>query len=161
MISPEVLRRYPYFAGLPEDALKQVAMLSEQRPFKAGARLFEESAAFKAGARLYEKGEEAKELMILVSGQVDLVTELSGGKEAVVASLVPGDLMAKSSMIEPYQLTVSGVATRDGSLITIDAAGLRAFCRDNPEVGFAVITQIARLLLDKLQSTQVQLAANP
>ncbi|MCJ7511417.1 MAG: Crp/Fnr family transcriptional regulator [Anaerolineales bacterium] len=161
MISPETLRRYPYFAGLPEEALKQVAMLSEQRPFKAGEHLFEESAAYKAGARLYEKGQEAKELMILVSGEVDLVTELSGGKEAVVASLVPGDLMAESSMVEPYQLSVGGVATREGSLIVIDAVRLRNLCQSDPAVGYLVILQIARLLLDRLQSTQVQLAANP
>ena len=161
MISPETLRRYPYFAGLPEEALKQVAMFAEQRSFKGGERLFEESAAFKAGARLYEKGKEAKELLILVSGEVDLITELSGGKEAVVASLVPGELMAESSMVEPYQLTVSGLATRDGSLISIDADRLRAYCQENPAAGYAVMSQIARLLLDKLQSTQVQLAANP
>lgn len=161
MISPEILRRYPYFAGLSEDALKQVAMLAEQRPFKAGERLFEESAAFKAGARLYEKGEEAKELMILVSGEVDLVIELSGGKEAVVASLVPGELMAESSLIEPYQLTVGGVATRAGSLIAIDAQGLRELCRADPQTGLALMSQIARLLLDKLQGMQVQVAANP
>jgi CRP/FNR family transcriptional regulator, cyclic AMP receptor protein len=161
MISPETLRRYPYFAGLPEDALKQVAMLSEQRPFKAGKRLFEESAAYKAGARLYEKGAEARELMILVSGEVDLVAELSGGKEAVVASLVPGDLMAEAAMVAPYHLAVGGVATRDGSVIVINAAALREFCQSDPAVGYAVMSQIARLLLDRLQSTQVQLAANP
>jgi CRP-like cAMP-binding protein len=161
MISPETLRRYPYFAGLSDEALKQVAMLAELRPFKAGQRLFEESAAFKAGARLYEKGEEAKELMILVSGEVDMATELSGGKEAVVASLVPGDLMAESSLVEPFQLTVSGVATRDGSLIAIDAVALRELCHADAKIGFALMSQVARLLLDKLQSTQVQLAANP
>jgi CRP-like cAMP-binding protein len=161
MVSPEILRRYPYFAGLPEEALRQVAMLAEQRAFKAGERLFEESAAFKAGARLYEKGEEAKELLILVAGEVDLLTELSGGKEAVVASLVPGELMAESSLVEPYQLTVSGVATRDGSLITFDARRLRELCRSDPQTGFTLMSQVARLLLDKLQSTQVQLAANP
>ena len=161
MISPETLRRYPYFAGLSEDALKQVALISEQRSFKSGDRMFEESAAFKAGARLYEKGEEARELMILVAGEVDLVTELSGGKEAVVASLVPGELMAESSLVEPYQLTVGGIATRDGSLIAIDAVALRALCHADPPTGFVLMSQVARLLLDKLQSSQVQLAANP
>ena len=82
MISPEALRRYPYFSQLPEEALKQVAMICEDRSFKAGERLFEESAEMKSSARLYDKGQAAAELMILVSGEVDLVTEMSGGNES-------------------------------------------------------------------------------
>jgi CRP/FNR family cyclic AMP-dependent transcriptional regulator len=159
MISPEALRRYPYFSQLPEEALKQVAMICEDRSFKAGERLFEESAEMKSSARLYDKGQAAAELMILVSGEVDLVTEMSGGNESPVASLVAGDLMAESSMIEPYHLTVSGIAQRDGSMLVIDAAKLREMCEQQPALGFVVMSQVAKVLLGRLQDAQVQLAA--
>ena len=55
MISPETLRRYPHFAGLSEDCLKQVAAISEERSFSAGERIFEESSGYKATARIYER----------------------------------------------------------------------------------------------------------
>ena len=36
MISPEVLRRYPYFAGISEESLKQVAMIADETCVAAG-----------------------------------------------------------------------------------------------------------------------------
>ena len=56
MISPEVLRRYPHFAGVPEDCLKSVAMISDERSFKADETIFQESGEFVGSVKLYEKG---------------------------------------------------------------------------------------------------------
>ena len=36
MISPELLRRYPYFADVSEESLKRVAMISEEQTVAAG-----------------------------------------------------------------------------------------------------------------------------
>ena len=32
MISPEILRRYPYFAGIDDAVLRQLAMIAEEKP---------------------------------------------------------------------------------------------------------------------------------
>ena len=37
MISPEVLRRYTYFAGIGEEGLKQISMIAEEKSIPAGA----------------------------------------------------------------------------------------------------------------------------
>ena len=31
MISPEILRRYPYFAGIDDASLRQLAMIAEEK----------------------------------------------------------------------------------------------------------------------------------
>ncbi|MBC7337778.1 MAG: cyclic nucleotide-binding domain-containing protein, partial [Clostridia bacterium] len=36
MVSPEMLRRYPYFAKISEESLKEIAMMAEERSYPAG-----------------------------------------------------------------------------------------------------------------------------
>jgi CRP-like cAMP-binding protein len=158
MISPEILRRYPHFAGITEDCLREVGLISEEREFKAGEEIFKESGSFLAEARAYERGEEAHFLMLLTKGQVDISLTLGSGKRVIVGSLVEGDLMALSALIPPFHLTASGIAKKDGKLIQFRAAELRALLDDNPELGYRLMKGIARGLMDRLQSTRVELA---
>ncbi len=158
MISPESLRRYPFFAESTDSTLKAIAMSADERPFKAGDRLFEESGSLKAGGRLYEKSQTASHLMIVVKGEVDLTNRLGSGREAIVSTAVAGDLLGLSSMIEPYELTASGLARTDGVLIRIDAARLRQLCEDDHTLGYHLMSQIARELRNRLQHAFSQLA---
>lgn len=146
MISPERLRRYPHCAGAPDDLLKAVAMLAQERPFKAGDRLFEEGAT-------------ATKLMFLDSGEVDIVYRLGDDREVAVETLVEGDLMAWSALLDPYRLTATGLARKDGVAIEIEAEKLRQICQENPSHGFVMMTQVAKTLRDRLSATRVQLAA--
>ncbi len=36
MISPELLRRYPFFGTLSEEQLRQIAMIAEEQTYEAG-----------------------------------------------------------------------------------------------------------------------------
>lgn len=158
MISPETLRRYTHFAGLSEDCLKEVALISKERTFKAGDHIFEESSGYKASARIYEKGEEATHLMILINGEVDIVYSLAGSEQVVVGTLVGGDLMAISALIPPHQLTASGIAKKDGQLIAIFAPELRLLCDEDPVLGYRMMAAAAVATKQRLTDTRVQLA---
>jgi len=146
MISPERLRRYPHCAGAPDDLLKAVAMLAHERHFKAGERLFEEGAT-------------ATKLMFLDAGEVDIVYRLGDDRDVTVDTLVEGDLVAWSALLEPYRLTATGVARNDGVVIELEAEGVRKICQENPVYGFHMMTQVAKTLRDRLNATRVQLAA--
>jgi CRP/FNR family cyclic AMP-dependent transcriptional regulator len=158
MISPEVLRRYPHFAGIGDECLKAVAMISEERDFKAGEEIFTESSSFKATARIYEKGEEASHLMLLTEGEVDIAFTLGSGEKAIVGTLVAGDLMALSALLPPYQLDASGIASSDGKLIQIKAADLRKLCEENTDLGYHLMLGVAKALRSRLLDTRVELA---
>jgi CRP-like cAMP-binding protein len=146
MISPERLRRYAHCAGAPDELLKQVAMLAAETPFDAGQRLFEE-------------GQPARKLLMLESGSADIVHRLGSGKEVVVDTLVAGDLMAWSALLEPYVLTAGAIGREAGRLIAIDGEGMRRICKENPEYGFTMMTEVAKTLRARLEATRVQLAA--
>src|SRR3990172_10569683 len=119
MISPEKLRRYAHCAGAPDELLKQVAMLAEERSFQPRAELFHE-------------GEPARRLMILESGTVDIVHRMPGERNVVVDTLVEGDLMAWSALLEPYVLTASGVARTAGVAAGIDGGGMPNTFQNKP-----------------------------
>lgn len=158
MISSELLRRYPHFAGIEDACLGEVAKLSEEREFKAGEVIFKESSSYLATARIYEKGEEATHLMLLIEGQVDIALTLGTGEKAVVGTLVDGDLMALSALIPPYHLSATGVAKSDGKLIRIKAKALRELLEENPGLGYRLMQGVAKGLMTRLQDTRVELA---
>jgi CRP-like cAMP-binding protein len=158
MISPEILRRYPHFAGIDEACLGEVAKISDEREFKNGETIFEESGSYLATARIYEKGEEATHLMLLVKGKVDIALTLGTGEKAVVGTLVEGDLMALSAMIPPYHLSATGVAKEDGNFIEIEAKALRTLCDENTGLGYRLMQGVAKGIMTRLQDTRVELA---
>jgi len=146
MISPERLRRFAYCAGASDELLKQVAMLASERPFDAGEHLFEE-------------GTSARKLLLLESGSVDIVHTLGSGKAVVVDTLVGGDLMAWSALLEPHMLTATGVGRTAGRLVEINGQALLGLCKENPEYGLTMMTEVAKTLRARLEATRVQLAA--
>jgi CRP-like cAMP-binding protein len=158
MISPEVFRRYPHFAGIEDACLGELGKLSEEREFKDGETIFEESGSYLATARIYEKGEQATHLMLLIEGQVDIALTLGTGEKAVVGTLVDGDLMALSALIPPFHLSATGIAKSDGKLIQIEAEALRNLLEDNPGLGYRLMQGVAKGIMTRLQDTRVELA---
>jgi CRP-like cAMP-binding protein len=146
MISPQELRRYGYFAGVPAEELTALAKISSLRKFKAGERLLEE-------------GQPARHLMIVKSGQVDILYRLGDNREVVAESAVTGDVIAWSAMLAPHRLTASTVGSRDGELIEIDGQKLKAMCDKDASLGYQLMTEIAKGLRERLTGLRVQLAA--
>ena len=146
MISPERLRRYAHCAGASDELLKQVAMIAAERPFDVGERLLEE-------------GGPARKLMLLESGSVDIVHTLGSGKTVIVDTLVGGDMMAWSALLDPHVLTAGGVARTAGRLIAIDGEGMLRLCKEHPEYGLTMMTEVAKTLRARLEATRIQLAA--
>lgn len=149
MISPEQLRRYPFFGGLLAEEFASIAMIAEVVNFPDGATIFRD-------------GEQATRLYVLTSGVVDLVYHIEradGVETSYVGSIVAGEPFGLSALLEPYRLTASGVAQGPVQAIAIDAAGLRALCELSCHLGYTVMRQIARALAERLGFAHVQLAA--
>jgi CRP/FNR family transcriptional regulator, cyclic AMP receptor protein len=146
MISPEVLRRYPYFAGVDEESLKAVAMIADEKSVAAGTQMFRE-------------GDPADSLNIIVRGEVNIQYVLGNGEHRTVDTLVDGDILGFSALVEPYKYTAIGTTSKDTLLVRIEAKKLRGLCNETPILGFKLISQIAKLLAHRLEGARVQLAA--
>ena len=145
MISPEVLRAYPYFAGAGEESLRELAMATEELSFQEGQVLFRE-------------GQTAERLYILIRGEVDIQYELNTGEHRTVDTVVAGDVLIWSALVRPYRTTGLGIARRTSEVIAVDARKLRELCEGDRELGFSLMTEIARATSHRLEGARVQLA---
>ena len=146
MISPEVLRRYPYFGSINVESLKQVAMLADEVTVPAGTQMFNE-------------GDPAQYLYLILRGEVNIQYLLGTGELRTVDTLVDGDLLVWSAMIEPYKTTAVGTATKATQLVRISAPKLRELCDKDPLLGYRLTIEVAKLLAHRLESARIQLAA--
>lgn len=145
MISPEVLRRYPYFAKVGEESLKKLAMIADEQIARAGTVLFDE-------------GDRADKMYIVTDGEVDIQYTLGSGELRTVDTLVAGDLMMWSALVEPYRSTATGSIKKDTKLITLDGTKLRDLCEQDHGLGYRMLLCLTQLLATRLEGARVQLA---
>lgn len=151
MISPEMLRRYPFFAPFNNTEQKEIAMLADEIQVVKDTTLF-------------EAGRQADTLYLLIEGGIDLY-EISEDehdptlrKEFFVGEIDPGEVFAISAVIEPYQLTATARVTAPSRLVRIDAERLQSYIQKDPGFGYKFMHQIAKLALARLAETRVLLA---
>ncbi len=149
MVSPELLRRYPFFASLDEHQLEAIAMITQEKNYPKGALLVKENT-------------DATCLALLIEGDIDLI--FSGGGEgaianALVGSIAPGEVYGVSSLIEPYRYTATARATMPVKVIELDGLALRALVERDSSMGCTMMRNVAVAVLERLRYTQVELAA--
>ena len=145
MISPEMLRRYPYFVSVGDESLKRIAMMADEIKIDAGTRMFNE-------------GDPAGYLYIIVQGEVNIQYQLGNDELRTVDTLVDGDILVWSAIISPFKTTAIGTTTKPTQLIRIDSAKLRALCDEDPRVGYQLVIEVAKLLAHRLEGARAQLA---
>ena len=152
MVSPELLRRYPFFAFLDDACQKAIAMLAEEVSYDRGEVIFREN-------------QPAEAFHLLLEGCVDLyyTVEVEYGpqprREFLVGEINPGEPFGISALIEPYRLTSTARAATPCRVLKIDAAELRALCDENRDAGYALMRHAAKAAVERLHFTRVQLAA--
>jgi len=149
MVSPELLRRYPFFALLNDEQLQAIAMIAQEKNYPKGALLVKENTP-------------AVCLALLTEGDIDLI--YSGGGEgaicnALVGSIAPGEPYGVSSLIEPYRYTATAKATMPVRVIELDGVALRALVEKDCLMGYIMMRNVAIAVLERLRYTQVELAA--
>ena len=152
MISPELLRRYPFFAGLDKAQLKSLAMIADELDCHTGETLFENEQAATAP-------------YLLLAGDVELfyvVTdrlEASLRKEFYVTDINRGEIIGISALVEPHRFTATARVVNPSRVLKLDAVALRALCAADQPMAANLMRQIAKVAMERLHDTRVQLVA--
>jgi len=150
MISPEMLRRYPFFNFMNDSELKAVAMIAEE-------------VVFEKGAIIFNAKEPAVMLYFLEDGSATNFYVVENGgtthKELYIGDINPGELFGISALIEPYVYTATMRADKKCRVIKIAAAALRAVCEVDTNLAYAFMQATAKTVMQRLEDTRVQLAA--
>jgi CRP-like cAMP-binding protein len=145
MISSETLRRYPYFAHVSDARLRDVAQIADVEQHAGSEVLFREN-------------DKADHLYIIVDGEVDIQYMLGSGELRTIDTLVSGELIMWSALVEPYRSTAIGITRRETALVAIDAEKLRALCEEDHDLGYRMLISLTKLLANRLEGARVQLA---
>jgi HEAT repeat protein len=120
------LRRVPLFADLPPSDLKQVAAIAAES-FCPNGELFA------------EQGETGKEMYIIVSGEVRVLTAGGDGATVEVARRRPGEYVGEMALLSQEPRMASLAAAGDVRLLCIDQKSFESLLRERPEISLAVM----------------------
>lgn len=152
MISPELLRRFPFFNFMGDSQLKAVAMIAEEIQYKIGTNIIEASSP-------------ARSLFFLIDGSAAyyyiVTTEHDPDykHEYYISDFNPGEIFGISALIEPYIYTAAVRAEKPCTVIKIEASALRALCEVDMKLSCGLMQAIAKAAMERLQHTRVQLVA--
>ena len=152
MVSPEMLRRYPFFSFMNHVQLHEVAMITEELDLEAGGVLFTTRDATNG-------------LYLLREGDVELhctVTDERGMEERqdyLVGMINPGEMFGISALIRPYIYTTSASTSSASQLLVINAGELRSLCGKDKGLEAEWQRHIAEVTLNRLNYTRIQLLA--
>ena len=152
MISPELLRRFPFFNFMDEAQLKAVAMIAEE-------------LTYEKDEVIVEAGKPADHFFFLIEGDVAYYSVAASEhdpyykKEFFIADINPGEIFGISALIEPYIYTATLKADKVSRVIEIKAPSLRALCEVDMRLSCGLNKAVAKAAMERLQFTRVQLVA--
>ena len=114
--------------------------------------------AIPAGSVFFREGDRADCLYIIAEGEVDIDYTLGSGERRTVDTVVAGELVMWSALVEPYRSTATGTARKYVKLIAINAEALRKLCEKDRELGYRLLICVTKLLATRLEGARVQLA---
>ena len=137
MINIDFLDQVQIFQGLNHEQLTKILEFCEE-------------AQFEPGSKLFKQGEDAVYLWIVMEGQVDLRYDAAGSSvsEANTISTIPeAGAFGWSSFTSPNKYRLSGVcADKPCKLIKVERKGLQQLFETDPDMGYAVITNVATVV---------------
>lgn len=140
----EALRSSPFFSGCADDHLKRLAELGRIEEFPARATVFEE----------YEL---AKEVFVILSGQISLAICEPEEKCKQIAVVHAGDLMGWSPLVGRARLYDTAHTLTPVRALAFNGEELMKFCAANPAFGFQFMHRVACTLAERLGGTRLQL----
>jgi CRP/FNR family cyclic AMP-dependent transcriptional regulator len=130
--------------GLSPDDSSRILLLGTRRTLAPGEVVF-------------GLGDEALTLYLVQEGRVDLTLPMrvEGRQEDVpVEERVPGQLLGWSALVPPHRFTLKATATTETELLALSREDLQGFFASNPEVGLAVMTNLATIVGQRFQVFQ-------
>ena len=154
MVSPELLRRYPFFGGLSDAQLREISMITEEEVFQKGTIILTDK-------------KPAEKLYFLLDGSIDLiyqtVDELNlkpvPSRELMAGEVNPGEVFGVSALIEPYIYNASARAAMSCRVLIIDGIKLRNLIDLDNDLANKMLHHLVTTLMERLIATRVQLAA--
>ena len=130
------------FEGLSEIQLEHLNTLIEEISVKKNAQIFRE-------------GQAAEQLYCIKQGAVEMLTSIDDYVELPITIMrSAGSHFGTSSLVPPYIYSLSARSYEDSILMVIKRSRLMEQAKHDPEVGFVIMSNLAKTFLDRLKETR-------
>jgi CRP-like cAMP-binding protein len=147
MVSPELIRRYPYFSGISLEQLNMLANMAEE-------------VEFEPDFYFHHEGDDIDKVYIIVEGDVSLVTSFpQQDKEVVINTLSTGDVFGWTSLLPPFTAGAGAKSISKCKLIEFKSSQLREKFDEDYEFGYRMMIKIAQIIRERLDSIVIETLA--
>jgi len=139
-----LIAQQPFFTGLNTGQLQLLAASALEMKFETGATIFEE-------------GSPANRFFLILTGRVELSSEMEDRNVIPIQTLGPGDDLGWSWLFPPYSMHFTARALEPTTTIFFYGTRLREQCEHDHELGYQLIKRIAEVATQSLRATQRRL----
>lgn len=159
MISPELLRRYPFFSGLNHEQLVSLAKVASEETVEVGHYFFHE-------------GDQLDCLYLILEGAVAVVLEVPADgahqtvanqynrqlqtTEVVISAIGPGEVFGVSALIPPPVATASAKATTPCRVAAFNCRELLQTFAKDCGFGYLMVQKIAHIFRGRLHDMRIE-----
>jgi len=145
--SPELyalIVQQAFFKGLRTQQLELLAASALEMKFDTGVTIFEEDSP-------------ANRFFLVLSGRVQLLSEMEDQNVIPIQTLGPGDDLGWSWLFPPYSMHFTARALEPTTTIFFYGTRLREQCEQDHELGYQLMKRIAEVATQSLRATQRRL----
>ena len=115
-------------------------------------------ASMENGQLICKEGEEAKELYILKTGSVELLTGIENSVELPISMLRnPGEIFGSGVLVTPYLYTLTARCAEAGVLSRIEGSAMQKLMDEDRDLGCIIMTNLAGHFLGRLKESRQEL----
>ena len=163
MISPQLIRRYPFFAGLSHEQIVILANAASELNVEANHYFFHEGDILN---NFYLVVEGAVAIVIEVPDQnvkhkvSDQLTGTLQTSDVVISAVGPGEVFGWSAFVPPHHATTSGKATTPCRVVVFDRHELVKVFNEDCEFGYVMMQKVAQITRDRLHDIRIESLAH-
>jgi CRP-like cAMP-binding protein len=159
MISPELLRRYPFFGGLEYEHISRLSKTANELTAEADHIFFHEADRL---TQIYLILEGAVAITIEVPERgiehklADQFSREIRSRDIVVSSLGPGEVFGWSGLVSPFKASANAKALTRARVIAFDAEKILQLFEEDTTFGYRMIQKIVQVVRDRLHSMRIE-----
>lgn len=140
----ELLHDSPFFIGLHDPVVEQLAGCGQ-------------TARFAEGQMLFRAGQPADTFYLVRHGRVAVELHNPSRGTITLDTVHDGDVVGWSWLVPPYLWTFDARAVEATSAVEFDGACLRTKCDTDPALGYDLMRRVSQVMYERLQAARVQM----
>ncbi|HSQ35173.1 MAG TPA: cyclic nucleotide-binding domain-containing protein [Candidatus Binatia bacterium] len=142
----DILKKLQLFSDLDLAAIRELTQLAEERLFRQGETIFEESTT-------------GNSIMVIVSGEVRITQRARVSGEETLTVLKKGDFFGEMALLDELPRSATAIAHSDTFMLEISRDKFLRFIEKDMVSGVKILFTLARILSFRLREADVKIKA--